>query len=206
MAISLYFGLPGAGKTSLLTAFAKKFVKGKRYKNVYTNAKEVKIKGLIYVPDEYIGKYSITDGAVLIDEALLFAPSRNWKDFEKRLLDFFILHRHDNIDLYLFSQRADGCDKNIRSITDRVYYLYKPFLLGHWITKYYRIPYGIIIPDGKGHSDGQRLGDIIQGYCKPSIIERLFSPFIFRPFYYKYFNSWHRIERPELPEDIKPYE
>lgn len=207
MAVSLYFGLPGAGKTTLLTSFALKFVRSKRYKNVYHNVKELCVPGAIYVDNECFGQYAIVDGAVLIDEALLFAPNRNWKQFEKLILEFFIMHRHDNIDIYLFSQRADGCDKNIRVITDRVYYLYKPFILGKWFTKYYRIPYGIIIPDGKKHSDGQNLGEILQGYCKPSLLVRIFSPTIFRPLYYRFFDSWARIERPPLPSyRYYPYE
>ena len=76
--------------------------------------------------------------------------------------------------------------------------------MGRWISSYYRIPYGIIIPDPK-KKDGEKLGDIVQGYCKPSIFIRIFSPKLFRPKYYKYFDSWDRPPLPDLPEDVRLY-
>lgn len=57
------------------------------------------------------------------------------------------------------------------------------------------IPYGIIIPDPK-KDDSEKLGEIIQGYCKPNIFVRMFQPRLRRKKYYKYFDSW---ARPELP-------
>lgn len=104
--------------------------------------------------------------------------------------------------LSFFTQQWDGIDKKIRVITDKVYYLYKKGLLKKWFTRSYRVPYGIIIPDPK-KSDGEKLGEIIQGYCKPSLIVRLFSPRLFRPLYYKYFDSWDAPQLPSLSEKNK---
>lgn len=196
--VSLYFGLPGCGKTTLLVAQAKKALKQKRYESVYSNIR-MAVKDVIYLDNDEIGIYDIRNALILIDEATLFADSRDYKKFPKHLIQFFLLHRHYNVDIILFTQQWDSVDKKIRVITDRVYYVYKPILLGMWFTKYYRIPYGIIIPDPK-KNDTEKLGEIVQGYCKPPLIKRLFCGWLFRPKYYKYFDSWECPELPPLPD------
>lgn len=212
MAVSLYFGLPGCGKTTLLSALAVKGLRKRSpYKNVYCNVK-LNITGLTYIELSDLGKYNISDGLVLIDEATLQFDSRDYKNFHKSTLTFFLLHRHYNVDIVLFTQQWDGVDRKIRVITDRVFYVYKGIFLGHWFTRYYRVPYGIIIPDPK--QGGEKLGEIVQGYAKPGLIGRLFGGWMFRPFYYKYFDSWEAPQLPPLPrgrvqqtdeEELKPY-
>lgn len=212
MAVSLYFGLPGCGKTTLLSALAVKGLRKRSpYKNVYCNVK-LNIPGLIYIDLHDFGIYNISDGLVLIDEATLQFDSRDYKNFSKNTLTFFLLHRHYNVDIVLFTQQWDGVDRKIRVITDRVYYVYKGLFLGHWFTRFYRVPYGIIIPDPK--QGGEKLGEIVQGYAKPGLICRLFGGWMFRPLYYKYFDSWEAPKLPPLPrgrvqqideEELKPY-
>ena len=199
MAVNLYFGLPGSGKTSLMAKFAKKALKSKRYKYVYSNT-EMNLDGLIRITVSDLGKFSIHDGLVLIDEATIGMSNRAHKDLPKELINWFLLHRHYNVDVYLFTQRWDGVDKTIRVITDRVYYVYKGIFTGWFKTKYYRVPYDIIIPDPKD-GNGEKLGEIVQGYCKPGIFERIFCGSCFRPFYYKYFDSWEAPALPELPSN-----
>lgn len=195
--ISLYFGLPGCGKTTLLAKHALKAVKGHKYKNVYSNI-PLNIPGVIYVNNADIGRYDICDGLLLIDEASIFADSREFKNFEKEVKDFFLLHRHYGLSIELYCQQWDAVDKRIRSITDKVYYIFKSKSFSRfWKSKYYRIPYGIIIPDPKDSSD--KLGDIVQGYCKPNFLVRLFAHRLYRPLYYKYFDSWSAPALPELP-------
>ena len=203
MAVSLFFGLPGAGKTTILVYQALKAVKSGKYRHVYSNVR-VGVFGVTYIDNSCIGKYNLSDCLILIDEATLFADSRAYKEFDKGKLTYFLEHRHYNADIMLFTQQWDGVDRKIRVITDRVYYVYKGALLGSWFSRYYRIPYGIIIPNPK-KDQGEKLGDIVQGYCKPNIIIRLFSPWIFRPLYYKYFDSWERPELDRLPDKYRPY-
>lgn len=202
--VCLFFGLPGSGKTTILASLAYKYTKRKKpYKHVYSNV-HLAIPGVIYIDNKCIGKYDLSDSLILIDEAVIFADSRRYKEFPKYLMEFFMLHRHYNIDCFLFSQDATGTDKRIRVITDRVYYVYKGFFTGFCLTKYYRIPYGIIIPDGK--TDGEKLGEIVQGYRKPPLLVRLFATKVFRPRYYKYFDSWEAPELPPLPPEYVAYE
>lgn len=204
MAVSLYFGLPGCGKTTLLTSLALKAVKSGKYRNVYSNV-PLKIFGVTYIKNECIGKYILEDALILIDEASLYADNRDHKNFSLGQVTYFLEHRHFNVDIVLFTQQWDGVDRKIRVITDRVYYVYKGIFLGKWFTRYYRIPYGIIIPDPR-KNDGPKLGEIVQGYCKPNFIIRLLSPWLYRPRLYQYFDSW---ERPKgfdpLPAKYKPY-
>lgn len=203
LAVSLYFGLPGCGKTTMMVYKAIKAVKGKKYKNVYCNT-HIAVDGVTYIDNVCIGQYDMHDALILIDEATLFADNRAYKSFDHGKLTYFLEHRHFNVDIILFTQQWDGVDKKIRVITDRVYYVYKGILLGKWFTRCYRIPYGIIIPDPK--KDGsEKLGEIVQGYCKPNFLARLFSPWLFRPRYYKYFDSWERPELPPLPERYTKY-
>lgn len=201
--IKLYFGLPGCGKTTLAAYHALRHTrKRSRYRYVYTNIRDLNVPGVTYITNDCIGKYDLHDCLILIDEATLFADNRDYKNFSADKIEYFLLHRHYNADIFLYTQQWDGVDRKIRVITDRVYYVYKGKLTGRWFTRYYRIPYGIIIPDLK-KSDSEKLGEIVQGYAKPHILFRILSPWLFRPLYYKYFDSWDRPPRPALPSKYK---
>lgn len=200
MAVSMYFGLPGSGKTTYATFIAvteqKRINRGKsRYKRVLTNY-PVNYPGILRLDTNVLGLLQITDSLIIIDEATLMADSREHKTFSYAMKSFFLLHRHARVDIVLFTQQWDGVDKKIRVITDRCFYVHKG-AIRRWITYCQKIPYGIIIPDKK-HNDGEKLGDIVQGYCKPPLLVRMFSPRIKRKRFYKYFDSF------ELP-DRAPY-
>lgn len=203
--VKLFFGLPGCGKTTILASLAYREAhrKHKRYENIYSNI-HLNIDGVTFIDNDCIGKYLLRDCLILIDEATLFADSRDFKSFGKDRIEYFNLHRHYNADIIIFNQMWDGVDRKIRCITDRVYYVFKTPIFGLLWTSYYRIPYGIIIPDAK--SGSAKLGEIVQGYCKPSFFERLFAHKVFRPKYYKYFDSWSLPrELPSLPSQYKPF-
>lgn len=204
MSVSLFFGLPGAGKTTLMAYRILRDIKSGRYKYIFGNVR-MTINGYTYIDNECIGKYDLSDCAIHIDEATLFADSRDFKNFGKDRLEYFLEHRHFNADISLYTQQWDGVDRKIRVITDRVYYVYKGMILGKWFTTYYRIPYGIIIPDPHKDKSSEKLGEIVQGYCKPNILIRLFSPKLYRPKYYQYFDSWERRTLPKLPQRYTTY-
>lgn len=196
MAISLYFGLPGCGKTTWLTKLAVDAVRKGKYQNVYTNV-HLNVPGVTIIDNECIGTYELENCLLLIDEATLFADSRDFKNFSKGRLEYFLEHRHRCADIVLFTQQWDGVDRKIRVITDRVYYVYKGLLTGFWFSSCWRVPYGILFPDPK--RTGEKLGEIVQGYSKPGFFVRLFAKRIFRPRYYKYFDSWELDKLPALP-------
>lgn len=202
MAVSLFFGLPGCGKTTFLAMLAYRAVKQKRYKHIYSNV-PLNMPGVTIIDNNCIGRYELRDCLLLIDEATLFADNRAYKEFSKERMEYFLLHRHRNADIVLFTQQWDGVDRKIRVITDRVFYIYKGKLLGHWFSSCYRIPYGIIIPDPK--KGGEKLGEIVQGYSKPPLFVKLFcTKRIFRPRYYPFFNSWELDPLPKVPDKYQP--
>lgn len=172
-------------------------IKGlKKYTNVYCNV-PINVPGVIYVNNSEIGFKQIENGLLLIDEASLFADSRDFKNFQKEQVKFFLLHRHYGLTIELYTQQWDAIDRKIRTITDKVYYVWKPKFTP-WISKYYRIPYGIIIPDPKKDKSSEKLGEIVQGYSKPNFLVRLFAHRLHRRKYYKYFDSWAAPALPEL--------
>lgn len=197
MSISLYFGLPGCGKTTYMCHLIFNALKSQRYKNVYCNVPN-SIPGVTVIDNSCISLYDLSYSFICIDEASIYADSRDFKNFNKQKVSFFLLHRHYHCDIALFTQQWDGVDRKIRVITDRVFYLYRGPFSGLFFTRGYRVPYGIIIPDPR--HDHSQLGEIIQGYRKPTLFVRLFGIWCFRPFYYKYFDSWIAPPLDPLPE------
>lgn len=200
--IDFYFGLPRSGKTTLLVKLAlkesKRIKKGKsRYKRILTNFGTKNIPYCYQIPFSAIGKYDIADSFVIIDESSIECDNRDWKNLSKSFINFMMLHGHYNTKFVFASQSYNGYDKKLRSITDNVYYITKKGITGLFLSKVLRIPYGIIIPDKKDNA-GSKFGEICEGYCKPSFIHRLLAPRIFRPRYYKYFDSYSR------PMDLLP--
>ena len=201
--IARYFGLPGCGKTTTLTKLAMDAVKSGKYKYVYANV-HLKVEGVAYVPFNYFGTYEMCDCIYFVDEATINCGDRDWKGFGKDKIKYLMEHRHHGCDVVFFSQEADGMDKKIRSITDRVFYVYKTFWSGHWMSKVVRVPYPICWPDGKNDS-GENAGRILMGYIKPPLLNRIFAKRVWRQKYYPYFDSWECERLTPLPDTVKPY-
>lgn len=195
-----FFGLPGAGKTSLISYYAAleqaRIDCGiSKYKYVYTNVK-LNVRGVRYIPNikDFMGKKDLSYGVLLLDESTLMFNSRKWKSFEDEILEFFVLHRHYKVDVYLFSQRVDSDDLNIRALFDRIYLIRKGIFLRDW-SYCIRIPHGIAFSKSADGKD--EYGDIIQGYKKPHILLRLLSHRLYLPACYDSFDSF---DAPELPK------
>lgn len=202
MAVSRYFGLPGCGKTTMLAKLAYDAIRSGKYNHVYSNV-HLAVPGVQYVPFEYFGTYEISDGLYLVDEATINAGDRDYKAFGRHKMRALMEHRHANLDIVFFSQEADGMDKKIRSITDRVYYVRKSRLNPNW-TYVYRVPYKIIWPDGKSDG-GENAGRILMGYVRPPLSSRIFALRFSRKKYYPYFDSWERDPLPPLPAECVIY-
>lgn len=206
MSVYYCFGKPGCGKTTYFTWLANSYLKNGVA--VYGNV-PLKLEGYIYIDVPLcLEKYRITNGIVLIDESSLSGlDNRGYKSFSPELMYFFKKHRHAKVDVYLFSQGYNDADKKIRALVDKVYYIYKPIITGHWVTKIMPVNYGIDIPKAKSH-DRTRLnaGEIIEGYFQPSFA-KLFAKRIIRKPLYKYFDSFE-YDAPHLkplPPKYRPY-
>lgn len=192
-----YFGVPGCGKTTLLTKFVakelKKIKKGKsKYKQVYTN---FYCKGAKIIDFKDLDKYKIYDSLIVLDEITLDADNRKFKQFTDGTRDFFILHRHLGNDIIYATQSYDLVDLKIRALTQELWYMSKsviPFL--NKFTSAKRIYREISINE---HSS-----ELTVGYRFCNLIESLFVSnykLVFRPFYYKYFNSFDECQLQDRP-------
>lgn len=208
MSISLYFGLPRCGKTTFYAKIAydncSKIRDGLSpyklvYGNIHLDLGELN-RYYRYIKTEWLGVYEIEYGLVLIDEGSLCFDNRDYKSLSPENKEFFLEHGHYHCDIIFFNQQWDALDKKIRVITNEVYYVRKEGLWGRWFSFAMPIPYGVIIPDGK--SDTEKLGEIVQGYCKPKLRVLLTQGKLCRRAkYYKYFDSWTHPTLPPLPSE-----
>lgn len=187
--ITCFFGLPGCGKSTMLAKIAakelKRIAKGKsKYKRVLSN---YYIEGCQELKFDMIGEVDMSDSLILIDEISLDADSRDFRQFNKQLKQFFILHRHYGCDVVYATQQYDGVDRKIRELTHDLWYMKKMGQLTY-ATAIYR------------HITITEDSDIKVGYIFPTIFKILFDlkhniRLCYRPRYYKYFDSF---EAPEL--------
>lgn len=129
-----YFGKKGSGKSTLLTKIA--YDNLKKGKTVYsTESIQIQVKDkklhkkviLSTVPLKAndIYKYSFVPGSViLIDEASLLWSNRNFKNMDKRIVEWFQLQRKFKVTVHLFSVSFD-IDKKIRDLCDEMFIVKK---------------------------------------------------------------------------------
>lgn len=204
--ITYYFGAIGSGKTTLATSIAQRELIKDNYEHIYTN---FDCAGCEKIDFFQIGKVYIENSLVIIDEAGIFADSRDYKTFPKYITEFLILSRHYGVDFAFFSQSWGDSDKKIRSLAQRLYYVKRGYIFP--FVKFKRI-YKEIVVDEVTH-------DIVEGYRFANLKEIflfLLNPFrflgfvkrhgpllgkVFAPKYYKYFDSY---DRPLVLADWSP--
>lgn len=196
--ITCYFGVPGCGKTTLLTKFAVKEIKRiKRgrspYKHVYTN---FYCKGAEIIDYKDLENFKILDSLILLDELAMDADNRKFKSFSDNMRDFFILHRHLGCDIIYATQSYEMVDLKIRQLTAQLWYMSKTVvpILGNFTTakKVYRT---IAI--------NEHTSDLTLGYRFCNLLEAFFASnykCVFRPLYYKYFDSFSEDTLSNRPE------
>lgn len=192
------FGTPGSGKSTYLCMIAqrelKKIKKGKsKYKHVLTN---FPVTGCEQISIDDLGLYDISYSLILFDEITLDADSRNFKSFPTRTKNFFILHRHLHNDVIYFCQDFSQVDKIIRNVTFDLWYLYSPVIpLLNNFSFCRRIYRNINI--------NEYSSELTLGYRFPKFTEIIFSKCsksCFRPRWYKYFDSYDKLQLDNLVE------
>ncbi len=196
--IRLFFGRPGCGKTTLVCKMLKQ--KQEHYSSVWSNVRNAVPGHNFYTDLEDLGEYTIPWNAYLaVDEAGIQYNNRSFKTLPKSAIKWFKLHRHFGVDIDMFSQSWEDTDITIRRLTDELWYCYR---IGPWTLC--RRVYKRIMVDQNTHQ-------IVDGYSMPNFLWLLVWPLwklklcdakfmlTFRPFYYKYFDSWERMELPEYP-------
>lgn len=193
--ITIVFGKPRSGKTTLLTWYAveneykkrlcfkfpilKKFVK--HYDHVFCTDKSVKFTE--YIEYQSIGLSEPPKNSLyLLDEIGIGFNNRNWARFTDYQKHFFAMHGHQCIDIVACSQTVD-VDVAIRHRAERLFELHRfgPFSVA------YKIKYKIGVNNEKHtleevYSSPHGLGKLL-AFLLHQII------FIPRWVFYKYFNT-----------------
>lgn len=205
--ITVYFGSPGAGKTTLA---CREIAKSKKmYNATFANfgckcatADDISLDGL--------GTWTFPPGSyIAIDEAGIEYNNRKFKTLDQNTIKWFKLHRHYRCDLSVWSQSWDDMDITIRRLADRLYYVRKigPFTMVRRVYKRVTVD-----KQTEQIIDGYRMVNILWLLLKPlyylsfaffglGFFLRFVLPFdeiklVYRPLYYKYFDTH---EAPPLP-------
>lgn len=207
--ICVYFGSPGSGKTThIMYSICKqiKYLQSFKYKlsklpvfdklilkqpdSYYTNVKDCVFP---YYPSSELGKTALPPNSIYyLDEAGIDFNNRKYKTMSIESIAYLKLHRHYRHDINFYSQSWEDMDVTIRRLADRYYHLSKlgPFTLVRRVRKFTTVD--------------TNTQQIIDGYKFTGILWRLVPRFlggfksfylVFRPKYYKYFNSY-AIDEP----------
>lgn len=194
--IRTFFGSPGAGKTTLAVKMA--IENRKRYSHVLANFDHHIPKA--YVCDlDRVGEWTFEDDSyIAIDEAGIEFNSRAYKSLPKPAIAWFKKHRHYKCDVDIFSQSWEDMDVTLRRLSTQLWYLYRigPFTLARRVYKRVTVD--------------KNTEQIIDGYKMSSMLWLfiwflqtkylpVFAPkftLTFRPFYYKYFDSYSKDDLP----------
>lgn len=127
--ITIYFGSPGAGKTTM--AVRNIIKKRKRYAYTFANFgckcadfDDVSLVGL--------GQWTFPAGSLIqVDEAGIEYNNRKFKSLPQETIQWFKLHRHYGCDLDVWSQSWEDMDVTLRRLADRLYYIrrFGPFTM-----------------------------------------------------------------------------
>ncbi len=201
--VTCYFGVPGVGKTTIGTKLAQKELRRIRhgrskYKYVLTN---FECKGCYKVDFSDIGIYDIQQCLIILDEITCDADNRDFKNFKKSSVEGWMYHRHYFNDIIYLTQNYEAVDKKIRDITQRLYIMSRSYILP--ISKYRQV--------FRVYSINDMTKELVCGYRFANLWECLLSllpitmsfgklkGFVFRPFWYKYFDSFCQ------PLKLKPF-
>lgn len=183
--ITCIVGFPGSGKTTDAARRTRKF--RKKGIKVYSNIPE--LTDTIPVTLKDLGKFSLHDGVLIFDEAGIELNNRSYKTFPREAIEFFKLHRHDRMDIFIYSQ-AEDYDVTVRRLCERMYIIRKSRIRCFSSLQ-------LVYP--------QWVSDQITGQVR---VQWVMAPFptgiewFLRLRFYKYFDSWTRPPLPPLPAEI----
>lgn len=186
-AVVFLCGNKGVGKTTVLAYLAHGFYK--QNVRVFSNCE---IKGSWFFNVKQFGKVKFPEKSVImIDESAIEFNSRNYAKFSLELTRFIKKCRHHHNMLVFASQTYNDTDKNIRDSTDYLYILEKhgSFTIGKRIVNKL-----VLVPSQNGNSGYMGFDLYMAG-----LLSKASRLIVFRPFFYKYFDSWVLDNEDNLP-------
>lgn len=212
--IAVYFGSPGAGKTTMAVRELQKAKKSYRYTFANFGCKGITMDDVSLVG---LGSWTFPRGSyIAIDEAGIEYNNRKFKSLDQDTIKWYKLHRHYGVDISIWSQSWDDMDITLRRLADRLYYIRKigPFTL-------IRRVYKRVTVDKQTEQiiDGYRMVSMFWLLLKPvyfasflllglGFFFKLVLPFdeiklVWRRPYYKFFDT-HAAPQLPVPFPIQP--
>lgn len=185
--IRTFFGSPGCGKTTYAAKLAYKLRKKRK---CFCNFDHT-IPGAAVCDLNDLGHWTFPwNSYVLIDEAGIEYNNRKFKSLSQSAIAWFKKHRHYGCDVDVFSQSWEDMDITLRRLSDELWYMYR---IGPW-TLCRRI-YQRVTVDENTHQiiDAYKMAHMAWLFFFFLQLGWPFAPrfkLTFRPFYYKYFDSW----------------
>lgn len=191
----MIFGKKGSGKSTLLCKLAYKHAK--KGWHVYST---VPVPGAYLIQPVDIGHvYMPPKSVIFVDEVGLIWHNRDYKNFDKSLIEYFKLQRHYGHKIYLFSQAWD-IDKVLRLLCDSLY-ITDTFLCCISVAR--RIKRKLVVVEPTGESESRIADQLI---LEPFILFWIGSAIItWLPRWVKHFDSfaanptWDKKEFEYLP-------
>lgn len=182
--LSVFYGGPGSGKTTFAAFFTRKALASGI--PVYSN---VPILGAYEISKDDIGRFNIPYGLLIIDEAGVEYNNRDFgSSFSKKsggaaALEWYKKHRHENVEVMIFSQGFDDMDKKLRDLASDM------FVVSHSLLPFFIKARRI----RKRPSIDENTHQPIDYYdFVPLLVKRIFSPVL-----WKFFDSFDRMGLPE---------
>ena len=192
--IRTFFGSPGVGKTTLACKFAK--LKLRKYQNTFLNFDNT-VPGCGTADLNGLGEWTFPDySSIGIDEAGIDFNNRAYKTLPKPLIAWLKKHRHYRCNVDVFSQSWEDMDITIRRLSNELWYMSK---IGPW-TLCRRVYKRVTVnKDTEQIIDGYRMASMLWLIIWPLQLGWPFDKkftLTFRPFYYRFFNSWSKDDIP----------
>ena len=208
--IRIYFGQPGAGKTTQICKNIKTLKRKRRYDEFYCNV-ETKFDDVHFISSSMLkdlGEWTPRENSYFaIDEAGIEYNNRKFKTLSQSTIEWFKLHRHYKVDVDVFSQSWEDMDVTIRRLAGQLWYM-RGFGRKYGFTILRRV-YKTCMVDENTHQiiDGFRMEKGIWVLLQPLRLLGLgfFLPQLYgwkltiRLPYYKYFDTYSKPQTPVYP-------
>jgi len=192
--IRVFFAPPGAGKSTECCHLAAKFAK--KYKHRFINFPNT-VPGCGSADLKGLGLWTFpTNSYIAVDEAGIEYNSRKTLKLPQYTIKWLKKHRHYGCDLDFFSQDHEDMDITIRRLATEYWMIYR---FGPWSLC--RRIYKRIGIDKNTHQiiNEYRFASMLWLFVWPLQLGYPFQKkftLTFRPFYYKYFDSWETDDIP----------
>lgn len=211
--ISVYFGCPGSGKTTLACREILKAQKDYCYTFANFGCKCADFDDVDLFD---LGRWTFPPGSyIAIDEAGIEYNNRKFKSLSQETIKWFKLHRHFQCDVSVWSQSWDDMDVTLRRLADRLYYIKRigPFSMLRRVYKRVTVD-----KETEQIIDGYKMVNMLFLLLKPVyylsyaalglgfFVKMIFPQFdeiklIWRRPYYRYFNT-HAAPDLFMPFDL----